>query len=265
MFRSSPFDRASLIADFDAIRISLASPGKDPVLVARRSDQAGNHQLPHLQAGARRPVLRQDFRPGDRLGVPVRQVQAHEAPRRDLRQVRRGSHSVQGAPRAPGPHRTGLALLARVVLQGTAQPHRPPARHFPARPRAHSVLRGLRGDRSRRSAGQRTRDADGRRSTASWSRSIAGQFRAHDGRGSHQGTAEARRRREAVRRTAREDEDRSSAAEAHQVRQAPEGGRGLPQERQQAGVDDSGRDSGAFRRSCARWCRWMAAVSPPPI
>ena len=28
MFRSSPYDRANLIADFDSIRISLASPEK---------------------------------------------------------------------------------------------------------------------------------------------------------------------------------------------------------------------------------------------
>jgi DNA-directed RNA polymerase subunit beta-beta' len=44
--------------------------------------QAGDHQLPDLQAGARRPLLRQDLRPGHRLGVPVRQVQADEVPRR---------------------------------------------------------------------------------------------------------------------------------------------------------------------------------------
>ena len=50
----------------------------------------------------------------------VRQVQAHEASRRDLRQVRRRSHSQQSAPRTPGPHRAGFALLARVVLQGPA-------------------------------------------------------------------------------------------------------------------------------------------------
>ncbi len=37
----------------------------------------------------------------------VRQVQTHEAPRRDLRQVRRRSDSRPRAPRAPGPYRTG--------------------------------------------------------------------------------------------------------------------------------------------------------------
>ena len=38
----------------------------------------------------------------------------------------------------------------RVVLQGAAEPHRPPARHLAARPRAHPLLRGLRRHRSGR-------------------------------------------------------------------------------------------------------------------
>ena len=37
--------------------------GHDPVLVVRRSEKAGNHQLPYVQAGARRSVLRQIFGP----------------------------------------------------------------------------------------------------------------------------------------------------------------------------------------------------------
>ena len=36
MYRSSPYDRANLIADFDSIRISLASPEKIQELVARQ-------------------------------------------------------------------------------------------------------------------------------------------------------------------------------------------------------------------------------------
>ncbi len=36
----------------------------------------------------------------------------------------------QGAPRAHGPHRAGLARLARLVLQGPAVADRPPARHL---------------------------------------------------------------------------------------------------------------------------------------
>ena len=124
--------------------------GQDPVVVARRGDQAGDDQLPDVQAGTRRPVLREDLRADHRLGVPVRQVQAHEAPRRDLRQVRRRSDAGQGPPRAPRPHHAGHAGQPRVVLQGAAEPHRPPARHLAARSRARPLLRGLRRRRSGR-------------------------------------------------------------------------------------------------------------------
>src|SRR6266508_7028956 len=62
---------------------------KDPLLVLRRGEEARDDQLPHLQAGAGRPVLRQDLRADQGLRMPVRQVQAPEAPRGDLREVRR--------------------------------------------------------------------------------------------------------------------------------------------------------------------------------
>ncbi|VWX58386.1 hypothetical protein VARIO8X_130203 [Burkholderiales bacterium 8X] len=57
---------------------------EDPLVVFRRGEEARDHQLPDLQARARRPVLRQDLRPDQGLRVPVWQVQAPEAPRRDL-------------------------------------------------------------------------------------------------------------------------------------------------------------------------------------
>ncbi len=41
------------------------------LVVARRSDQARDHQLSIVQAGAGRTVLREDLRSGERLGVPV--------------------------------------------------------------------------------------------------------------------------------------------------------------------------------------------------
>jgi DNA-directed RNA polymerase subunit beta' len=53
---------SELINDFDAIRISWPRRRRSGV-VARRGDQAGDDQLPHLQAGARRPVLRPIFGP----------------------------------------------------------------------------------------------------------------------------------------------------------------------------------------------------------
>jgi len=71
MYRSSPYDRANLIADFDSIRISLAF---------RKRSGAGrtaklrnpNHQLPDLQAGTGWPVLRAHFRSDRGLGMFVR-------------------------------------------------------------------------------------------------------------------------------------------------------------------------------------------------
>ena len=69
-------------------------PGEDPVVVLRRDQEAGDHQLPHLQAGARRPVLRPHLRADQGLRVPVRQVQAHEVQGHHLREVRRRSHAV---------------------------------------------------------------------------------------------------------------------------------------------------------------------------
>ena len=82
---------------------------QDQKLVVGRGDEARDDQLPDVQAGEGRPLLRQDLRAHQGLRVPLRQVQADEAPRRHLRQVRRRSHEVQGPPRAHGPHRAGLA------------------------------------------------------------------------------------------------------------------------------------------------------------
>src|SRR5215813_751860 len=52
--------------------------GEDSVLVLRRDQKAGDHQLPYLQAGARRSVLRPHLRADQGLRVLVRQVQADE-------------------------------------------------------------------------------------------------------------------------------------------------------------------------------------------
>ena len=122
--------------------------GEDPLVVVRRSEEAGDDQLPHVQAGARRPVLRQDLRAGQGLRVPVRQVQAPEAPRRDLREVRRRSDARQGAPRAHGPHRARLAGRAHLVPEVAAVADGHGARHDAARHRARAVLRSVRRDRS---------------------------------------------------------------------------------------------------------------------
>src|SRR6218665_2968911 len=48
---------------------------EDPLLVFWRGEKTRDHQLPHLQARARRAVLRQDFWSHQGLRMPGRQVQ----------------------------------------------------------------------------------------------------------------------------------------------------------------------------------------------
>ena len=50
--------------------------GPDPHVVERRGQEAGDDQLPHAQAREGRPVLREDLRADQGLGVLLRQVQA---------------------------------------------------------------------------------------------------------------------------------------------------------------------------------------------
>ena len=117
-------------------------------MVFRRNQEAGNHQLPDLQARARRPVLRPYLRADQGLRVPLRQIQAHEVSRRCLREVWRRGDSPESPPRAHGPHRTGRARRAHLVPQVAPEPDRPDARHDAARPRAYSLFRELRRDRT---------------------------------------------------------------------------------------------------------------------
>ena len=46
------FNPVQAAPTFDQIRIALASPGKDPLVVVRRDQEARNHQLPDVQARA---------------------------------------------------------------------------------------------------------------------------------------------------------------------------------------------------------------------
>jgi hypothetical protein len=124
------FEKPKDPLSFSAIRISLASSGEDPGVVARRGQEARDDQLPHVQARAGRPVLREDLRAREGLRVQLRQVQAHEAPRHRLREVRRRGHpEPEGAPRAPRPHQPGDAGRAHLVLEEPAESHRQRARH----------------------------------------------------------------------------------------------------------------------------------------
>ena len=243
MYRSSPYDRANLIADFDSIRISLASPEKirswshgevtKPETINYRTFKPERDGL--FCARIFGPVADWECLCGkykrmkhrgvicDKCGVEV-----------TLSRVRR---------ERLGPHRTGQPLLARLVLQGPAEPHRPPARHHAARTRARALFRSFRHRRSGRSRRPQQGRSDQRRAQAPARSGIPRQVRRHDGRRRHQGTAQEGRRRSAQRRNPREDEDRDFAAEEAEVCQAPARRRELPQIRQQAGVDDSRRAS----------------------
>src|SRR4029453_566834 len=122
--------------------------GQDPVVVARRGEKAGDHQLPDLQARARRPLLRQDLRAHEGLRVQLRQVQAYAPPRRRVREVRRRGDPVEGPPRAHGPHRSRDAGRAHLVPQEPAIAHRHAPRHDPEGAREGPLLRVLRRRRS---------------------------------------------------------------------------------------------------------------------
>ena len=117
-------------------------------MVLRRDQEARDDQLPHLQAGAGRAVLRPHLRPDQGLRVLVRQVQAHEVQGHHLREVRRRGHAVARAARAHGPYRARRPGGAHLVLEVAALAHRPLARHDAQGPRAHPLLRILRGDRA---------------------------------------------------------------------------------------------------------------------
>ena len=129
-------------------------PGGHPLLVVRRDQEARDHQLPHLQAGAGRPVLRPHLRSHQGLRVLVRQVQAHEVQGPDLREVRRRGDAGQGAPRAHGPYRAGRARCPHLVPEVAAIAHRPVARHDAQGPGAGPLFRELHRYRARRIAVQ---------------------------------------------------------------------------------------------------------------
>jgi DNA-directed RNA polymerase subunit beta' len=74
-------DKGQLTADFDAIRISLASPER--ILQWSHGEVTKPETINYRTFKPERDGLfcAKIFGPGHRLGVSVRQVQAHEAPR----------------------------------------------------------------------------------------------------------------------------------------------------------------------------------------
>ena len=112
------FEKPRDSVSFDSMRIRIASPEKI------RSWSYGEVKKPEtINYRSFKPekdglFCAKDFRSHQGLGMQLWQVQAHEAPRHRLRQVRCGSHSVQSPPRADGPHRIGGAGCAHLVLKG---------------------------------------------------------------------------------------------------------------------------------------------------
>ena len=134
------------------LRVGQDQPGpaaRHPQLVVRRSEEAGDDQLPHLPSGKGRPVLRADLRTGKGLGMRLRQVPRHEVQGHDLRPLRREGHAQPRPPQADGPHRTGRAGRPHLVLQGHAQPAGQPAEHEDHQPGKGDLLPGLRGRSTR--------------------------------------------------------------------------------------------------------------------
>ena len=114
---------------------------EDPLLELGRGHQARDDQLPHAEAGERRPLLRAHLRSDQGLGVLLRQVQAGPLQGHRLRALRRRGDPLQGPPRAHGSRRPGLAGLPHLVLQGRAEPDRLPDRHGSQRAGEGSLLR----------------------------------------------------------------------------------------------------------------------------
>ena len=192
--------------------------GAARLVVVGRGHEARDHQLPLLQAGAGRAVLRAHLRPGQGLGVPLREVQADPLSRRDLRPLRRRGDALEGAARADGAHRARGAGGAHLVLQDAAEPDGEPARHHAAGPRAHHLLHELRRDRARASRTSRRTSCWTRTSTCSCApRRKRGRGRGVQGR--HRGAggphaARAARRGHALRAAARRGGRRDVASTA---------------------------------------------------
>jgi DNA-directed RNA polymerase subunit beta' len=106
------------VNDFDQLRIGLATA--DSI----RGWSNGEVKKPEtinyrtLRPGEGRPLLREDLRSHQGLGVLLRQVQAGPLPGHHLRALRRRGHPVQGPPRADGPHRAGRARGPHLVPAG---------------------------------------------------------------------------------------------------------------------------------------------------
>ena len=128
-------------ANFDEIRIALASPEKILSWSYRRDQEAGDHQLPDLQTGARRPLLRAYLRSGEGLRMPVRQVQAYEVSRGSPARNAASKSRFQKVRRERMGHIELASPVAHIwFLKSLPSAHRPDARYHAARSRTRSSI-----------------------------------------------------------------------------------------------------------------------------
>ena len=182
--------------------------------------------------------------------MPVRQVQAPQAPRRDLREVRRRSHAVQGAPRAHGPHRAGHPGRPHLVPEVAAVASGHGARHDAARHRTRALLRRLRGGRARHDAAQPWPAADRGRLPRQAGR-VRRRVQGADGRGRRARTAALARPAYRSGNPACGNQQDRFRYQAEEAVEAPEDSRGLPEVRHQARVDDPRSAAGAAARTAS--------------
>ena len=121
----------------------------------RRSSEARNHQLPHLQTGAGRAFLRKDIRSGQGLRMPLRKIQTHPLQGYRLRPVRCGGDREEGAQRAYGAHIARRPGSAHLVFPFASIEDRLPARHPHQDARCGHLLRAVHRGTARR--GRRVR------------------------------------------------------------------------------------------------------------
>ena len=176
--------------------------------------------------------------------MQLRQVQAHEAPRDRVREVRRRGHPVQGASRAPRPHQPGHAGRAHLVPEVAALAHRQPARHHAQGPGEGPLLRVVRRRRPE-GDGPAAWRAPHRGALHQGRRGVRrGRLRRRHGRRGDPRPAQVHRHPLALRAAARRDEGSDQRGQAQEAVQAPQGRRRVPRVGQQARVDDAGRDPG---------------------
>ena len=266
--RMPPFSRAT-IPDTDGAKASASrwlSPDDHPRLVVRRGEEAGDHQLPHVQAREGRSFLREDLRPGQGLGVLLRQVQAHPLPRHGLRPLRRRGDPLQGAPRAHGPHRAGRARSCHIwFFKGLPLHDRQPAGHVTHAPGADHLLRRLHRRRTRATPSS-SEAASEKRSTARLAANdTADEVRRQDGRRGGQADllAKSGSRSTSAELAGARWWRRSRPEDARKISSACSSSRpsASPATARSGWCWTSSRSS---RRTCGRWSRWKAAASPPP-